>query len=92
MQRRSRRRCQVLEVGVALDLADLAGVDLLLQHVERVRRTRSSVKSLRDVHALAQHDQPDRVAHLGEHHDLALEVGRPEVVERLELAADLVLA
>ena len=52
----------------------------------------SSVKSFGDVHALAQHDQPDRVAHLGEDHDLALEVRRPEVVERLELAADLVLA
>ena len=71
---------EVVDVGVALDLADLAGVDLLLEHVEgRVELVLGEV--LGDVDALGEHQHAHRVAHLGEDLDLALEVGRPQVVD-----------
>ena len=45
----------------------------------------------RDVDALLEHDQADRVAHLGEHADAALERRVPEVVDRLESVRHLLL-
>ena len=41
------------------------------------------------VHALALHDQAEGVAVLAEDHDLALEVGGPQVVDGLEVTTDL---
>ena len=61
--------------------------DLLLQHVEG-GGVLVVGELLGDVDPLLHHDQPDRVAHLREHLDPALELGRPQVArESLVVAA-----
>ena len=81
---------EVLDVLVAGEAADLPGVDALLELVDGLQELVEA--GLLGVGALPGSHEADRVAHLGEHRDLAL-VGRVEqVVDGLRLPLDLVLA
>src|SRR5690606_16041773 len=75
---------QVLDVRVALDGADLAALDLLAEHVERLHEIGLG-EVARDVDALLEHDDADGVAHLAEDGELALHLRLvPQVGDALE--------
>src|SRR5215204_2463968 len=82
--------CDVLRVLVAGEAADLPGVGRLADLVDRLEEL-VDARGL-GIRAHGGRDDPDGVTHLRQHRDLAL-VGRIEqVVHRLRLPLDLVLA
>jgi hypothetical protein len=69
---------KVLQIVVAGEAADLAGVDRALEHLDRpVERVRLD---LRRIVPVRLHDEADRVGHLGQARNLALEL---RIVEEL---------
>ena len=82
---------EVLHVGVALHLADVAVVDLLLDEVERLLELRLAPVARRCRRPGDCMTRPAVSRNSREHDDAALEVVGPQVVEGLQLATDLLL-